>query len=61
VYEREGSNKLIGVSVNLNALMRDGGQRLLLADLPREEGLFIEQQLEEWLELAPQRVPGQVD
>lgn len=61
VYTKEGSNVMIGASVNVNALMDDGGQRLILNDIPREEGMFLEQQLEDWLGIVPARVPGQVE
>lgn len=47
--------------VKVSAALRSGRQLVLLASIPRDEGLFIEQQLEEWLEIEPKRVPGQVD
>jgi hypothetical protein len=47
--------------VAVNAVLANGTTRVVLNSLPREEGLFIEQQLEEWLKIVPRRVPGQVD
>lgn len=47
--------------VQVRALLENGEQRMLFNTLPKEEGLFIEQVLEEWLKIKPRRVPGQVD
>jgi hypothetical protein len=47
--------------VHVNAIMADGATRTLLRWLRCDEGLFIEQQLEDWLGIVPTRVPGQVE
>jgi hypothetical protein len=47
--------------VTVNALMANGTRASIVKSLTLDEGLFIEQQLEEWLEITPRRVPGQVD
>ncbi|HZZ82527.1 MAG TPA: hypothetical protein VFE62_28770 [Gemmataceae bacterium] len=47
--------------VSVNALLASGKTVPVVRSLAREEALFIEQQLEEWLEIVPRRVPGQVD
>lgn len=45
----------------VQALLANGTSKLLVNSLPRDEALFIEQQLEEWMGISPRRVPGQVD
>ncbi len=52
---------LAAMPVQLNALMQNGEQRVVLLSATKEEGLFLEQTLEDWLEIEPKRVPGQVD
>jgi hypothetical protein len=47
--------------VAVNALMANGVRAVIVGGVSMDEGLFIEQQLEEWLEIVPKRVPGQVD
>jgi hypothetical protein len=47
--------------VHVKAIMADGTTQTILRWLQRDEGLFIEQQLEDWLGIVPTRVPGQVE
>lgn len=47
--------------VAVNALMANGVRFVIVGGMTMDEGLFIEQQLEEWLDIVPKRVPGQVD
>ena len=56
----EDGRRMSSDTVTLNVLAKDGSQRPLARGLPRDHGLFIEQQLEEWLRISPARVPGQV-
>lgn len=46
---------------NVNALMADERKVKLLGSLPKEEALFFEQQLEEWLGIEPYPVTGEVE
>jgi hypothetical protein len=48
-------------TVTVNAMLENGATKVVVRSLSREEGLFVEQQLEEWMNIAPQRVPGQID
>ena len=54
-------NLLLALPVALNALLTNGRKQIVLRAVPREEGLYIEQQLEDWLEIEPAHVPGQVE
>jgi hypothetical protein len=64
-----GQNRAWGKGLNLyqpplftlNALLINGRKQLLLRAVDREEALYIEQQLEDWLEIEPAHVPGQVE
>jgi hypothetical protein len=46
---------------NLNALLADGRKLKLLSGLPKDQALFLEQQLEEWLGIEPHPVSGELD
>jgi hypothetical protein len=59
-FATQRRSETTAVTVNVNAVLKNGTQATLAAALPLEEGLFVEQQLEEWLEIKPARVPGQV-
>jgi hypothetical protein len=48
------------VSYDVNALMTDGSSLKLLGSLERDQALFYEEQLEEWLDIEPQPVRGEV-
>ena len=63
-WRRRSGTIAVTINVRWSSSMRclaSGKSIPIVRSLPREEGLFIEQQLEEWLEITPRRVPGQVD
>jgi hypothetical protein len=46
---------------NLNAMLVDGRKLKLLSGLPKDQALFCEQQLEEWLAIEPYPVSGELE
>jgi hypothetical protein len=57
---RTTNPSLTGV-YNLNALLPDGRKLKLLSELAKDQALFCEQQLEEWLGIEPYPVSGELE
>jgi hypothetical protein len=53
------SNK--SVSYEVNAILTDGSTLKLLRDLQKDEAIFLEDRLEDWMGIDRQAVPGELE
>ena len=61
VTKNRTTNPSVTWMYNLNALLADGRKLKLLSGLPKDQALFLEQQLEEWLGIEPYPVSGELE